>query len=115
MIHLDGMKETHYFVCNREGVLRLQAVAMIQQRQVALLSLYLNAHRLHSRHHRCRGAVVKLTNTSGAATNILFRRAYETQRRTTLPVPRSMTHEQVSKRSASWALKLSRQRDPRSS
>ena len=42
MIHLDGMKETHDFVCNREGVFDT-AVAMIKQGKSLGYRIYLNA------------------------------------------------------------------------
>ena len=42
MIHLDGMKETHDFVCNREGVFD-KAVEMIKQGKSLGYRIYLNA------------------------------------------------------------------------
>jgi hopanoid biosynthesis associated radical SAM protein HpnH len=42
MIHLDGMKETHDFVCNREGVFD-KAVDMIKQGKSLGYRIYLNA------------------------------------------------------------------------
>ena len=42
MIHLDGMKETHDFVCNREGVFD-RAVEMIKQGKSLGYRIYLNA------------------------------------------------------------------------
>jgi hopanoid biosynthesis associated radical SAM protein HpnH len=41
MIHLDGMRETHDFVCNRQGVFD-KAIAMMQQGKELGYSLYLN-------------------------------------------------------------------------
>ncbi|HZZ79408.1 MAG TPA: adenosyl-hopene transferase HpnH [Gemmataceae bacterium] len=42
MVHLDGMKETHDYVCNRAGVFD-QAVAMIRQGKQLGYRIYLNA------------------------------------------------------------------------
>ena len=42
MIHLDGMRETHDFVCNREGVFD-KAVEMIKQGKSLGYRIYLNA------------------------------------------------------------------------
>ncbi len=41
MIHLDGMRETHDFVCNRSGVFE-KAVAMIRQGKQLRYRIYLN-------------------------------------------------------------------------
>ena len=57
MIHLDGMKETHDFVCNREGVFD-KAVEMIKQGKIARPSHLSELHRLQgNRHRRGRRAV----------------------------------------------------------
>jgi hopanoid biosynthesis associated radical SAM protein HpnH len=42
MIHLDGMRETHDFVCNREGVFD-KAVEMIKQGKALGYRIYINA------------------------------------------------------------------------
>src|SRR5207302_2316456 len=75
MIHLDGMRETHDFVCNREGVFD-KAIEMVRQGKALGHRIYLNATVYNETDIAQIEELCKLTNTL-KADGILVSPGYE--------------------------------------